>query len=67
MNCLCAVPGKARNGGGIAVGTVPRTGLSLKRVELSLASSSVTKPNQQPLEQQLEEIGTQLAWVRDYL
>jgi hypothetical protein len=22
---------------------------------------------QQPLEQQLEEIGTQLAWVRDYL
>jgi len=29
--------------------------------------SSMTEQTQQPLEQQLEEIGTQLAWVRDYL
>jgi len=27
----------------------------------------MTEQTQQPLEQQLEEIGTQLAWVRDYL
>jgi hypothetical protein len=27
----------------------------------------MTEPVQQPLEEQLEEIGTQLAWVRDYL
>ena len=27
----------------------------------------VSEPTQQPLEHQLEEIGTQLAWVRDYL
>jgi len=27
----------------------------------------MTESTQQPLEHQLEEIGTQLAWVRDYL
>jgi hypothetical protein len=27
----------------------------------------MTEAAQEPLEQQLEEIGTQLAWVRDYL
>jgi hypothetical protein len=27
----------------------------------------VSESTQQPLEHQLEEIGTQLAWVRDYL
>lgn len=27
----------------------------------------VSEPTQQPLEHQLEEIGTQLTWVRDYL
>jgi hypothetical protein len=27
----------------------------------------MTEQAHQPLEQQLEEIGTQLAWVRDYL
>jgi hypothetical protein len=31
-----------------------------------LASNSMSEPAA-PLEQQLEEIGTQLAWVRDYL
>jgi hypothetical protein len=29
--------------------------------------SDVAEPTTQPLEQQLEEIGTRLAWVRDYL
>jgi len=29
--------------------------------------TSMSEATQQPLEQQLEEIGTQLAWVRDYL
>jgi hypothetical protein len=29
--------------------------------------TSMGEATQQPLEQQLEEIGTQLAWVRDYL
>jgi len=27
----------------------------------------MSEPTQQPLEHQLEEIGTQLIWVRDYL
>ena len=27
----------------------------------------MTESTQQPLEHQLEDIGTQLAWVRDYL
>jgi hypothetical protein len=29
--------------------------------------TSMAEQTQQPLEQQLEEIGAQLAWVRDYL
>jgi len=48
------------------VGTVPVRGQSL----LFCAAASITsmsEATQQPLEQQLEEIGTQLAWVRDYL
>ena len=28
---------------------------------------SMAEATDQPLDQQLEEIGTQLAWVRDYL
>ena len=35
--------------------------LQLATIEL------MTESTQQPLEHQLEEIGTQLAWVRDYL
>jgi hypothetical protein len=34
---------------------------------LPASISSMTESAQQPLEQQLEEIGAQLAWVRDYL
>ena len=47
------------------IGTVPVRGQSLRTRGGSI--SSMTEQTQQPLEQQLEEIGTQLAWVRDYL
>jgi hypothetical protein len=47
------------------IGTVPVRGHSLRTRGGSI--SSMTEQTQQPLEQQLEEIGTQLAWVRDYL
>ena len=47
------------------VGTVPVRGQCLRTRGGSI--SSMTEQTQQPLEQLLEEIGTQLAWVRDYL
>jgi hypothetical protein len=43
------------------MGTVLETGCTVASI------SPMTEPTHQPLEHQLEEIGTQLAWVRDYL
>ena len=40
-----------------------RLGQEVQKVPRGVMSEAT----QQPLEQQLEEIGTQLAWVRDYL
>jgi hypothetical protein len=42
-------------------GTVPKTGGTVASI------TSMNEATQQPLQHQLEEIGTQLAWVRDYL
>ena len=46
-------------------------GQSLKRLKVSAFGLDTINPMSEaahePLEQQLEEIGTQLAWVRDYL
>jgi hypothetical protein len=37
------------------------------RPQLSATIACVSDEHAQPLEQQLEEIGSRLAWVRDYL
>jgi hypothetical protein len=47
--------------GSVPTFTRPRTGIALGY------DRSVVEQTAQTVEQQLEEIGTRLAWVRDYL
>ena len=64
-------PSRAKPGTGATdylEGTVPAGDCPDNRLRTAVASiNPMSEATQQPLEQQLEEIGTQLAWVRDYL
>jgi hypothetical protein len=77
-----AVPGKARAGAQPVARqsaelrqysrSIAGLGKSVRSRSDGLSSllatiAPMTEPAQQPLEHQLEEIGTQLTWVRDYL
>jgi hypothetical protein len=44
-----------------------RAARSCRRSDLPGSIDAMAEAAQQPLERELEEIGAQLAWVRDYL